>query len=407
MQSLNDALDQIRRVERIGPECLGQIARQHAQSGQFLAHAVVQVLTNAALLERGNLYDLTLQLLPVADVAENAGVEMQVIHLADRQINREGRTILPQAFDLATIADDVLHARLLIPGEVLIVVSSVGGGHDHFHVLADHFVGRVSKHPLRSCVDRLNQSFRVDRDDGVGSGVQNGCQMGFAIMQNTGRGLDDLSMMLRHILGGQFAFGDVDKRDDHAIDPIVQRSVGENPPHVPAAIFRADFLFSRDQIAQQLLNLGEQVVVDKPLDDIANRPATVGGNDPEHPRRGWSKKLDPQAAIQKDCGDVGGIEKVGHVVCGRFHLLDFVVKLVVDGAQLLVIRVQLFLGGFQFLIRRLELLVHRHHFFVRALELLVRALQLLDGVLQVVARGLQLSLQLVQQVGLIRLAACT
>ena len=90
---------------------------------------------------------------------------------------------------------------------------------------------------------------------------------------------------------------------------------------------------------------------------------------------------------------------------GRLHFLDFVLELVVDGAQLLVEGLQLLLGGLQLLVGGLEFLVHRHDFFVRRFEFLVGTLHLLDGALQVIARGLQLLLKLAQQVRLCRLGA--
>ena len=58
-----DAFDGIR------PKGLGQVAGEHVEGGQFLAHAVVQVLTDASLLKRCDLDDLALQLLSPADIA--------------------------------------------------------------------------------------------------------------------------------------------------------------------------------------------------------------------------------------------------------------------------------------------------------------------------------------------------
>ena len=61
LQSQGQALDQPRRICGIRAEGLGQIASQHVESGQFLAHAVVQVLADASLLQRGDFHDLALQ----------------------------------------------------------------------------------------------------------------------------------------------------------------------------------------------------------------------------------------------------------------------------------------------------------------------------------------------------------
>ena len=148
------------------------------------------------------------------------------------------------------------------------------------------------------------------------------------------------------------------------------------------------------------MGLAQQVVVGEPRDEVADRPADIRGDQVEHARGGRREQLDPKAGVQEYGGDVGRVEEIGHVVTGRLHLLDFVMELAVDGAQLLVEGLQLLLGGLQLLVGGLELLVHRHDFFVRRFEFLVGTLHLLDGALQVIARGLQLLLELAQQLRL-------
>ena len=86
-------------------------AREHVEGGQFLTDAVMQVLTDPALFQRRDLDDFELEFLPPADVAQEAGIELQMSHLADGQIQREGRSILAAAVDFTSVADHGLFPR--------------------------------------------------------------------------------------------------------------------------------------------------------------------------------------------------------------------------------------------------------------------------------------------------------
>ena len=51
---------------------------------------------------------------------------------------------------------------------------AVRRGHQHAHVGADHFGGRVAEQAFRGRIDRLDDAALVDGDDGVQRGFQNG-----------------------------------------------------------------------------------------------------------------------------------------------------------------------------------------------------------------------------------------
>ena len=54
-------------------------AGEECQSGQFLLRSVVELLTDACLLIRGNLQNLGLKLLAKRDISQDAHVETQLV----------------------------------------------------------------------------------------------------------------------------------------------------------------------------------------------------------------------------------------------------------------------------------------------------------------------------------------
>ncbi len=60
-----------------------QRLRQHSRAGKFLLRAVVQVLANATLFVFGDPQHIPLQIVALADVADDASEEAQVADFAD------------------------------------------------------------------------------------------------------------------------------------------------------------------------------------------------------------------------------------------------------------------------------------------------------------------------------------
>ena len=83
----------------------------------------------------------------VADVMDHAGEVAPAIslNLADRQVQRKRRAVLAAATDLSANADDLPDPRANVVGDVTVMLSSVGLGHQHFDVLRDEFGGAVTK----------------------------------------------------------------------------------------------------------------------------------------------------------------------------------------------------------------------------------------------------------------------
>ena len=87
---------------------------------------------------------------------------------ADRQGQRELRSVPAPARQLAADADDPRLAGAQIARQVLVVARAVRRRHQDPHVLADQLVLPVAEQPRRLGIHGLDQAARIDRDDAVG-----------------------------------------------------------------------------------------------------------------------------------------------------------------------------------------------------------------------------------------------
>ena len=83
---------------------------------------------------------------------------------------------------------------------------------------------------------------------------------------------------------------------------------------------------------------------------MAERSANNGLQQMEDLRRSQCEFSHTQLVVEKDRGDLGGLEQVLEIGVRPAELLDPVRELAVDGLQLLVGRLKLFLGGLHLLI---------------------------------------------------------
>ena len=162
--------------------------------------------------------------------------------------------------------------------------------------------------------------------------------------------------------------------------------------HVPVVAF--DLAADGRGIRQHRCSIDEERLVVGTAGEVGKRPADVGRDDAEmrfHRRR---EEADVQIAVEEDRRDIGAVEDVLQVVGRHALLLHGLVKLAVEGGQLLVERLQFFLGGQQLLIGRLEFLVDRQGLFVDRLLLFAGNFEVADGALQLRPRGFEFVLDL-------------
>ena len=117
-----------------------------------------------------------LRLLPLADVADETREETSPAsaHFAERQLDREGRSVPPQRLQLAAHANDLGLARAQVVGKILVMPLAMGLRHQHGHVAAEQLGGRIGEQALDRRVDALDDALLVDGDDRIDGGLENG-----------------------------------------------------------------------------------------------------------------------------------------------------------------------------------------------------------------------------------------
>ena len=190
---------------------------------------------------------------------------------------------------------------------------------------------------------------------------------------------------------GELAGGDVDERDDDAVDPVVRGAVRQRPAQVQAPAVaanlalrcgtsRCEHRLARRRPGRRSANFCAR------CDD---GPADVGGDQVEQvATAGVYRRMRNCGSRNSTAMSVLPSRLVRSlVVC--LELVHLRLELGVDGRQLLVERLHLLLAGLQLLVGALQLLVDARDLLVGGLELLVAGLQLLDRGLQLAAHQAQ------------------
>ncbi len=99
-----------------------------------------------------------------ADVAYEPCEEPPILepHLADREIERHARPVLADADDLATSADDLGAAGLLVALQMAVVRAAIRLRHQELDVLAQDLRGRIAEDRLRASAERGEGALLVD-----------------------------------------------------------------------------------------------------------------------------------------------------------------------------------------------------------------------------------------------------
>ena len=183
--------------------------------------------------------------------------------------------------------------------------------------------------------------------------------------------LAELARLLSQRALQQLVGGDVGEGDDHAVDHVLQRAVGEDAHGEPAAVARAHLLLLEHQRAQHLTGVLGQLRVLQLGGDVRDRTPGVPRDELDELGGLGGEAPHEQVTVEEEGGEVGGVEEVLHVVAGARQLVHLGQQLLVDGLQLLVHRLHLLLGGGQLLVGGLQLLVGGLQLLVGGLELLL------------------------------------
>ena len=122
----------------------------------------------------------------VADEADEPG-RHDALHPADRELARKDGTVLALRLHFPADADDPGFARVLVAVHVRVVLGTVGRGHQHVHVPADHLGGRVPEDPLRREAELLDPAAVVDDDDCIDRRIQQRLELELGLARASGR----------------------------------------------------------------------------------------------------------------------------------------------------------------------------------------------------------------------------
>ena len=126
--------------------------------------------------QRGRLAQPLLELGAARQVVKDAGEVLLAVdlELADRQVQREVLAVAPQRGDGAADADDLPLAGAQVMLDIAVVLRAVRLRHQQADVLAEHVGFAIAEHALGRGVEGLDAAGRIDHDDAVDGGVDDG-----------------------------------------------------------------------------------------------------------------------------------------------------------------------------------------------------------------------------------------
>ncbi len=140
------------------------------------------------------LEEFFLQARLLRDVADKGGVVRFLIHrdFGDRQLNGEQSAVLPFRRHRANAADGARFAGALVARDILVMLGSVGLGHQPIDLFTDDLLGAVAEDALGGAIEQDDAAAPVDGDHRVLSGGDQIAQPGFAALDGrfTARPLD-------------------------------------------------------------------------------------------------------------------------------------------------------------------------------------------------------------------------
>src|SRR5215813_7655438 len=91
----------------------------------------------------------------------------------------------------------------------------------------------------------------------------------------------ELGGELQETLLGAPPLRDIDKRDNDAVDLVVDSTVWPQPHQIPAASLALRFAFLRREITEHNARVPRQIVVTQAMREVSDRPALVAHRDVE------------------------------------------------------------------------------------------------------------------------------
>lgn len=231
---------------------------------------------------------------------------------------------------------------------------------EHRQRFADDFVRRIAVEPFRRFVPSGDRSVQIYGQHRIFRRLDNRGEIKFRFFR-------------------PFAFGDVDKIQNHAVNAVVECSIRREAGEIIQPVLVGDFVFDGREFSQNPFGIACQIVVNQFVRKMRERSPDVGFGDAEKIFDQRRVAFDLQILVEKNRGDVGRRHQILYIRIGANRFINFVFEFVIDGGQFLVDRLQFFLARFQFFRSRTQFFIDRLHFFVRGFEFLNGNFVLFDG----------------------------
>src|ERR1700712_1751244 len=116
------------------------------------------------------------------------------------------------------------------------------------------------------------------------------------------------------------ASSDIYKRDDHAANVIVLRTVGPGALQVPMRAVTEHLGFERYELRQHTLSICDEIAIRELLSQMRNGPTDVGGKQPEQILDRWREPTHSHLRVEKHDCNVSAAQQVVEVVCRGLEL---------------------------------------------------------------------------------------
>lgn len=145
-------------------------------------------------------------------------------------------------------------------------------------------------------------------------------------MRSKKAGLGDIGLLCFPLGGFQRVgrpppLGDIGKRDDDALHPIILGAVGQYPADIPQTVLRLDFPFDRRQRLQHRTSVAQQIAVGGQRVEIGERSTDVGRDDVEERFGRRREETDIEVEVEENGRDIGAIEDVLQIAGGLYAVV--------------------------------------------------------------------------------------
>ncbi len=150
--------------------------------------------------------------------------------------------------------------------------------------------------------------------------------------------------------------GDVRKRDDDAVDNVLEGAIGSDAHEgTCGAALEVELPLDNTKRALHLLHIIAKLIVRQLGNDVGDGAAAVHVSEWKQCLHARCVMLDPQSIVEEHGCNLRAVQQVLQIAVEALHCLVLALQLAIDRLQLFVDRLQLLLGALELLVGGLQL----------------------------------------------------